>query len=150
MRQLNARKPRKRQTARQVEREILPSEGRSEVEQHVLNAGLYNSAIKGNIAGMKRALKGGADINMRSEEGVWNTLLHMTVIHNQGKACTFLIKKGADVFATGDSGYTPLQVAIKWGRTEIVRILADGMARAIVGKENGDAFISSFRACFSS
>jgi ankyrin repeat protein len=150
MRQLNARKPRKRQGAKRILHEILPSEKRSEVEQHVLNAGLYNSAIKGNIAGMKRALEGGADINMSSEEGVWNTLLHTTVIHNQGKACAFLIKKGADLFATGDSGHTPLQVAAKWGRSEIMRIIADGMAGALVGRKNEEAFISSFRACVSS
>ena len=150
MRPLNARKRRKQQGAKRIVHDIMPSEKRSEEEQRLLNIALFNSTLNGNITGMKLALKGGADMNMKAT-GLMITPLHAAAIHQQDKACAFLIKKGADVYANDDRGHTPLQKAISWGnRTEIVHMLAEAMAHAIVGKEKRIIFVSSFRACVSS
>jgi ankyrin repeat protein len=147
MKQLGARKALRQEAARRISQDILQSEGYS--EQWINNDSLYNAAMAGDVNSIRLNLEAGADLNARFS-GLNITALHAAAMHNQPKACAFLVKKGADIFATDDVGHTPIQTAISWRSMLAVPTLAEAMARAIAGKENGKEFVWFFRACISS
>jgi ankyrin repeat protein len=147
MKQLDARRTQRQEAARRISQDIMPSEGYS--EQWKNNDSLYNAAMAGNVHSIRLNLEAGADLNARFS-GLNITALHAAAMHNQPKACAFLVKKGADIFATDDVGHTPLQTAISWRSMLAVPTLAEAAIRAIVGKKNGKEFVWYLRACLSS
>jgi ankyrin repeat protein len=148
MKQLDARKALTQETAKRISQDILPSEDYS--KQRNFDGALYSAAMNGDTIAIKGLLDKGADVNARFS-GLYITALHAAAIQNEHNACALLLEKGANPFALNDLGKTPLQQALSWRSSDlVVRTLAEGMARAIMGKENGKAFIRYLRACLSS
>jgi ankyrin repeat protein len=84
---------------------------------------LLESARDGNLAGVTRALKQGADIEITEPIGGLTPLI---IASNNGSAeiATHLIDAGANVNATSRQGLTPLMAAAQNGHAELVALLA--------------------------
>ncbi|MBM4027762.1 MAG: ankyrin repeat domain-containing protein [Planctomycetes bacterium] len=70
---------------------------------------LQKAARAGNLEGVRSLIKGGADVNSRTWEGV--TALHEAARGAHQEIVELLIIKGADVNAKTKSGHTPLHDA---------------------------------------
>jgi len=84
---------------------------------------LYESAQQGDIAGVKRHLKMGADVDERGQEG-WTALM-VAVYRGDVAMARLLLKRAADVNARNIHGVTVLMVAIHRGQREMERLLVE-------------------------
>lgn len=83
-------------------------------------AALARFAGNGNVAGLKRLLELGADVNALFAEGdgYWDVAPHSTALHvaawrAQHEAVRFLLERGATLDRTDGKGRTPLALAVK-------------------------------------
>ena len=85
------------------------------------DSALAEAAYKGNIEAVKQHIADGADVNAKTDVGT--TPLFYAAGDGHKEIAVLLIAKGADVNSKNVSGqhqgYAPLDVAIKYGRTEI-------------------------------
>lgn len=90
---------------------------------------LFAAAAAGDIPAAGRALKKGAEINGKDEDG--HTALHAATLYSRREMVTFLAKEGADVNVKNKLGETPLMlVAAETGHGGIAVDLIDLGARA--------------------
>ena len=86
---------------------------------------IHIAAINGDIEAIKQHLAAGTDVNAKN--GFGTTPLFYAAGDGHKEIAELLIAKGADVNAKNVSGqhqgYAPLDVAIKYGRTEIADLL---------------------------
>eukprot|EP00469_Lotharella_globosa_P004508 CAMPEP_0167798302 /NCGR_PEP_ID=MMETSP0111_2-20121227/16229_1 /TAXON_ID=91324 /ORGANISM="Lotharella globosa, Strain CCCM811" /LENGTH=214 /DNA_ID=CAMNT_0007692693 /DNA_START=27 /DNA_END=671 /DNA_ORIENTATION=+ len=76
-----------------------------------------------SLAGIKRGLEQGVDVNTRNPWG--RTALIVAAREKDGPILQFLLEEGADVDARDYSGMTALMVAAKYGRFNTVRRLLE-------------------------
>src|ERR1017187_4888420 len=72
---------------------------------------LHEAVLSGNLAGVKRQLDRGADINAKGPDG-WTPLM---LAADKGKleVVKILLDRGADVNAKDADGWTPLMLAVE-------------------------------------
>lgn len=106
--------------------------------------GLFSSAIRGDLEGVKKALEKGTDVNVKTRFGMipveivkegrvvsidavgvngGETALILAARKGHLYVVKYLIEKGANVYAQDDSGQTALDSAKEYGYTEIVNFL---------------------------
>lgn len=99
------------------------------------NIDLIKSADKGDLAGVTQAIKNGADVNFKDNEG--ETALIEAVESGKIDIVKLLIKKGAKINLQDDEGETALHEAIEEGNIEIAKFLIKSGARTnIKNKKN--------------
>ena len=82
---------------------------------------LHQAAADGDIAEVKRLIDGGADIDVKTNDG--DTPLHSAAWFGQTETALALINAGADINAKENDGWTPLHIAAQEGQTEIALAL---------------------------
>lgn len=91
--------------------------------QPIIKYPLHVAAALGDIATLKQLLKSGVSIELRDDLNL--TPLHVAAISGQAEAVSFLISKGANVFAV--DGYklklNALDLSILEGRAKVVEVL---------------------------
>ncbi|MBL8020782.1 MAG: ankyrin repeat domain-containing protein [Leptospirales bacterium] len=94
------------------------------------NEDLLKAASTGNVAGVKAALKAGANVNVRSQNKEGDTALIMAAENGHREIVKILIKAGADVnMKSLDEGDTALGAAQEKGYLAIAKILKEAGAR---------------------
>lgn len=76
--------------------------------------------MSGNLKAIEALINNGVDINMTNNLG--QTALHYALNLDSIDVPKFLISKGADLNAKDKKGITPLDVAVKKGKTESCKI----------------------------
>lgn len=98
---------------------------------------LHKAAEKGNLERVKTLVTDGADVNARTDEGLF-TPLHLAVYNGYKDICEFLVLHNADVNARTDAEDTPLHLAACKGYKDVCEFLvlhkADVNAFAMFGK----------------
>jgi cytohesin len=87
---------------------------------------LYNAAKRDDIDNVVRALKHGADPNVRGPDGY--TPLHIAAHENYPELAKVLIKYGAKVDLKDRYGNTPLHVAAYTGSADVAKVLLESGA----------------------
>jgi hypothetical protein len=82
---------------------------------------LHWMAFKGDAAGVRRLLKGGADVNKEVDNG--NSPLHLAAYKGHTEVVGILIENGADIDARNDAGFTALDWARRKDHREVERVL---------------------------
>ena len=103
---------------------LKPKEG--EFKTVVLSQDILAAAESGESGRVQECLKGGADVNVKDNEGC--TPLHWAAKSGDSESCRLLIDAGADVNDPDKSGLTPLHVAGVNRRHEICKLLIDAGA----------------------
>jgi len=84
---------------------------------------LLDSARENNLDGIKRAVKEGADLNIKSDwEG---TAMHIAASNGFIDIVNFLLDANADSTILGGADFTPLHLAARDGHVEIVLLLLE-------------------------
>ena len=96
---------------------------------------IHDVAWKGDLAGVQRELKKGADVNAKDYLG--RIPLHHAARWGHKKVAELLISEGADVDAMDDDGWTPLHYAAVFGRKEIAELLIDNGADVNAKRSDG-------------
>jgi len=102
---------------------------------------IHDVAWKGDLAGVQRELKKGADVNAKDYLG--RTPLHHAARWGHKKVAELLISEGADVDAMDDDGWTPLHYAAVFGRKEIAELLIDNGADVNAKRSDGSTSLDS-------
>ena len=82
---------------------------------------LFVAAQSGSVAGARKAIGNGADVNARDDEGM--TPLLYAVWEGHKRIVELLFAKGADASLKNSDGQTPLDLAIEYDDTAIIKIL---------------------------
>merc|ERR1719323_1152897 len=99
---------------------------------------LHCSAIKGNVAMVRKLLRMGADPNTQDNAG-WSPL-HEACNHGNEVAARLLLKRGALVNMQGMHKETPLHDAARNGHFQVVRLLLkSGADRGVLNGHNQTA-----------
>jgi len=102
------------------------------------NEKLREAAKKGDVAGVKAALRGGTKVNCADTFGL--SPLHWASFYCHAGAIKALLAGGADVNAANKNGSTPLHVASRAGHVEAVKVLlASGAAMNAANKDGSSA-----------
>ena len=96
---------------------------------------IHDVAWKGDLAGVQRELKKGADVNAKDYLG--RIPLHHAARWGHKKVAELLISEAADVDAMDDDGWTPLHYAAVFGRKEIAELLIDNGADVNAKRSDG-------------
>ena len=102
---------------------------------------IHDVAWKGDLAGVQRELKKGADVNAKDYLG--RTPLHHAARWGHKKVAELLISEAADVDAMDDDGWTPLHYAAVFGRKEIAELLIDNGADVNAKRSDGSTSLDS-------
>jgi len=84
-------------------------------------APLHEAAKEGDLAKVNRLIEGGADVNVRAENGA--TPLHFAADRGHRDVAELLISKGAKINAETETGYTPLHWAADRGHKDMAELL---------------------------
>ncbi len=114
---------------------VMTNAPRAVIKNTAANEELIRAADNGNLAGVKKALKEGADPNFRDKEGE-TPLIEATEAGNL-LAVKELVKKGAKLNLQDDEGETALHEAIEEGHKDIVKYLVQAGARKNVKDKKG-------------
>lgn len=82
---------------------------------------LQTAAKSGDLAGARRHLFAGAEVNQRDGQG--NTALYHAARHGDVEMARLLLEHGADVDNDNAFGSTPLHVASRYGHVAIIELL---------------------------
>lgn len=94
------------------------------------NSDLLDAATRGDLAGVRRALAGKVDINVRGAKG--RTALMWAADTGKLDVVKYLVKKGvADINAKDDRSMTALMLAAYHGYTEVVKFLVETVGAGI-------------------
>ena len=86
------------------------------------NVDLIQASLVGDLAGVRSALRAGADVNARGPGG--DTALILAAINGRANVIPLLLKAGADVNARDKDGMTPLMSAVGvYGRAAVIPLL---------------------------
>lgn len=96
---------------------------------------LYQAAESGDIGGVRKALKSGADVDKQDRDG-WTALL-FAATNNQPSVVQLLVSAGADPNIAGNQGETPLIAAVLAQDAPLVKLLLDAGADASAALEDG-------------
>ena len=88
---------------------------------------IYASA-KGHTEALKTLVEAGADVNVKSQDGV--TILMIASGKGHTEIVESLLEAGADVNVKDEDGDTALIFASRWGHTEVVKALLEAGADA--------------------
>ncbi len=102
---------------------------------------IHDVAWKGDLAGVQRELKKGADVNAKDYLG--RIPLHHAARWGHKKVAELLISEAADVDAMDDDGWTPLHYAAVFGRKEIAELLIDNGADVNAKRSDGSTSLDS-------
>ncbi|SVC67079.1 uncharacterized protein METZ01_LOCUS319933, partial [marine metagenome] len=88
---------------------------------------IHDAAMRGNIEAVKQHIAAGTDVEAKDKDG-W-TPLHLAASTGRKEVSELLIAKDADVNAKGEGrrgggGMTPLDLAVKFHKPEIVALLS--------------------------
>jgi ankyrin repeat protein len=72
---------------------------------------LHDSSRKGDIDGIRKAIRAGALVTEAAEPHGW-TCLHAAAAYNQEEACRLLFNAKADLMQKSKSGSTPIEAAL--------------------------------------
>jgi hypothetical protein len=86
----------------------------------------FSAAMNGDVAGIKRLLKKGVDINTFQDQRM--TALLLAISNGKIHVAEFLIEAGADVNLKDNRGCTALGFASATGQTQVVKMLIDAGA----------------------
>jgi len=92
---------------------------------------------EGDLAGVKKLLKGGADVSQTDEEGL--TPLHFAADRGNGAIAQLLVEAKADVNAKSSDGDTPLHNAVLCEYLELVRFLMANGANPTLENNDGES-----------
>ncbi|MCX6774385.1 MAG: ankyrin repeat domain-containing protein [Candidatus Micrarchaeota archaeon] len=113
-----------------------------------LNLSLIKAVQNDRANAIEHLLDAGADIESITTFSKM-TLLIWTAALGNSETVKLLIERGANIDAKDNKGWTALMYA-KWhGNKETVKFLSLCYAKKIIGDEETDRFISSFRECTS-
>lgn len=103
--------------------DILPSEkiALSKNGQERLNGNLLDATVSGNISGVSRLVKAGADLDAGDDCGL--TALMLAASKGDIQICRLLIRNGADVDVRDNTNRTALMLAAKNGHADVCRLL---------------------------
>ncbi len=105
---------------------------------------LASAARVGDLAGIRRLVKEGADLNEPSGVNGW-TPLHHAIHKNQIGSVRVLLELGADVNARVPHSVTPLMMAAGYGYDPIVRLLLEHNADPTIKDVHGETAIDYAR-----
>ena len=88
---------------------------------YAVAAPLHEAAKEGDLPKVNSLIEGGADLNVRNENGA--TPLHFAADRGHKDVAELLISKGADVNAETKRGFTPLHGAARSGNKDLVELL---------------------------
>jgi ankyrin repeat protein len=101
------------------------------------NEKLLDYSETGDLTGVKKCIKNGADVNYKGDYG-WTPLM-LSSGYGHLKIVKVLIEKGADVNCRNNYGNTPLMESSYQGHLEIVKVLIEnGVDWNIKNNENKD------------
>jgi len=97
------------------------------VDQYLADSRLMRAAGRGDISGVKRLLRKGAnvDANIARPDNDYMTPLMKAVEHDHTKTCALLLENGANIEAVDNVGKTALIYAAWWGHLETCRLLIE-------------------------
>ncbi len=100
------------------------------------NGDIWTLTKEGNLAGLKKALSRGVEINGRDFMG--STPLSLAALTGRTEVIDLLIRNGADVNGQNKDGATPLLGAAFLGRVEAVKLLLAEGADPNIRNEKGE------------
>lgn len=105
---------------------VAEDEEQAEMVRYLRRSGATQDALdeaiaRGDVAGTRRLLKGGASPNARKTDG--GIPLSTAAFHGRPEIVQLLIENGARVSGTNRDGNTPLHVAAFLCRAEVVKLL---------------------------
>ncbi|MCD7463131.1 hypothetical protein HAX54_050015 [Datura stramonium] len=89
---------------------------------------LHRAATKGDVAGIKKCIAEGTNVNGRDQNG-W-TPLHRAAFKGRIEGVKVLLKHGAKLDVVDDRGYTPLHLAIEAAQKDVAMYLISQAAKA--------------------
>jgi ankyrin repeat protein len=101
------------------------------------NTPLQVAASRGDEKMTRLLLDAGADINARSKGPIDRTALHDAAYTGNGPTVQVLLSAGARVNDVADGGWTPLMIAMLYGRPDVVEALLAGGADVNVRSPSG-------------
>lgn len=85
---------------------------------------VIEAAKRGDLAALRRLVTSNPRLIDEKDAQFGATALHWAALRGHAEVVEFLLTQGADVRAKNGAGETPLQVAQRAGRTDVVRILS--------------------------
>ena len=83
---------------------------------------VWDTALKGDLDGVKAAVENGADIEERG--GLWEgTALHHACLNGHTSVAEYLIQRRAEVHSRDKNGYLPIHYACLNGHLDTVKLL---------------------------
>jgi len=95
----------------------------SDAELHAISD-LHIAVEEGNLKAVSKCLEAGTDIDCVLGKLSYR-VLHKAARDGTTKMVSFLIKRGADVNARAEYGWTPLDLAIKKDQPEIIKLIRE-------------------------
>jgi ankyrin repeat protein len=109
--------PSPREETAKEEKDKTPKERQKELDEE-----LSVASFKGDIEGVKNLIERGANVNAKSEETGWSSLMS-AVSENHKDVAELLLANGADVNAKDNHGFTALMIAAVDRRKNIIKLL---------------------------